>query len=170
METVDVRGVPTRVWKNAPPTLAWLVTAARAHGDRVLSVYEDERVTYVAHYRAVATLAAWLVDIGIAKGDRVAIAMRNLPEWPVIFFGAASVGAIVVPLNAWWTSGELAYGIDDSGARILFLDDERHQRQSADLPALPGVERIVVSHASTPLDFRASRLEDIIGTPVGYAQ
>lgn len=169
METIDVHGVPTRVWKNAPPTLAWLVAATRAHGDRILTIYEDERVTYEANYRAVARLAAWLSDIGIAKGDRVALAMRNLPEWPVIFFAAASIGAIVVPLNAWWTAGELEYGIDDSGARILFLDDERYQRLSADMPALPGVERIVVSRASTPLDGRASRLEDVIGTPAGYA-
>ncbi|MFA5962945.1 MAG: class I adenylate-forming enzyme family protein [Sphingomonas sp.] len=169
METVDVHGVPTRVWKNAPPTLAWLVAATRAHGDRVLTIYEDERVTYEANYRAVARLAAWLSEIGIVKGDRVALAMRNLPEWPVIFFAAASIGAIVVPLNAWWTAGELEYGIDDSGARILFLDDERYQRLSADMPALPGVERIVVSRASTPLAGRASRLEDVIGTPAGYA-
>eukprot|EP01035_Chromulina_nebulosa_P068800 gene68800-94290_t len=103
------------------------------------------------------------------QGDRVALAMRNLPEWPVIFFAAASIGAIVVPLNAWWTAGELEYGIDDSGARILFLDDERYQRLSADMPALPGVERIVVARASTALDGRASRLEDVIGTPAGYA-
>ena len=169
METVDVHGVPTRIWKNAPPTLAWLVAATRAHGDRELSIYEGERVTYEANYRAVATLATWLRDNGIAKGDRVAIAMRNLPEWPVIFFAAATVGAIVVPLNAWWTSGELSYGIDDSGARILFLDDERHQRLSVDMPTLPGIERIIVSRASAPLDGRASRLEDIIGTPGGYA-
>jgi len=168
METVDVHGVPTRVWKNAPPTLAWLVAAARAHGDREFTIYEDERVTYEAHCRAVATLATWLRDIGVVKGDRVALAMRNLPEWPVIFFAAAIVGAIVVPLNAWWTSGELEYGIDDSGARILFLDDERYQRLSADMPAVPGVERIVVARASTPLDRRAARLEDIIGTPGGY--
>ncbi len=169
METVDVHGVPTRVWKNAPPTLAWLVAATRAHGERILTIYEDERVTYEANYRAVARLAAWLGEIGIVKGDRVALAMRNLPEWPVIFFAAASIGAIVVPLNAWWTAGELEYGIDDSGARILFLDDERYQRLSADMPALPGVERIVVARASTALDGRASRLEDVIGTPAGYA-
>jgi acyl-CoA synthetase (AMP-forming)/AMP-acid ligase II len=170
METVDVHGVPTRVWKNAPPTLAWLVAATRAHGERILTIYEDERVTYEANYRAVARLAAWFAEIGIVKGDRVALAMRNLPEWPVIFFAAASIGAIVVPLNAWWTAGELEYGIDDSGARILFLDDERYQRLSANMPALPGVERIVVARAATALDGRASRLEDVIGTPAGYAE
>lgn len=50
-------------------------------------------------------------------GDRVAIAMRNYPEWPVAFFAAASIGAVVVPLNAWWVADELEFGLVDSGAR-----------------------------------------------------
>ncbi|BCA58517.1 fatty acid--CoA ligase [Sphingomonas sp. HMP6] len=169
IETVDIGGVPTRVWKHAPPSLPALIAMSRAHGEREFIVYEDERVTYAAHFRAVATLAHALIGMGIAKGDRVGLAMRNLPEWPVIFFAAASIGAIVVPLNAWWTSGELEYGIDDSGCRILFVDDERYQRLSADNPALPALEKMIVARASGPLDPRAMRLEDLIGTPHGYA-
>ncbi|WP_052216235.1 class I adenylate-forming enzyme family protein [Sphingomonas sp. ERG5] len=169
MDTADIRGVPTRVWKYAPPSLAFLIQAARAYGQNVFTVYEDERVTYEANYRAVAALATKLQEMGVAKGDRVAIAMRNLPEWPVIFFAAASIGAIVVPLNAWWTAGELEYGIDDSGTRILFVDDERHQRLVESGPALPAVERIIVARASGALEGRASRLEDLIGTPTDYA-
>jgi long-chain acyl-CoA synthetase len=169
MDTIAIRGVPTRVWKNAPPHLAWLAQASRAHGQNVFTIYEDERVTFEANYRAVATLATRLQELGVVKGDRVALAMRNLPEWPVIFFAAASIGAIVVPLNAWWTAGELEYGIDDSGARVLFVDDERYQRFVAAAPALPAVERIIVARASAPLEGRASRLEDLIGTPHDYA-
>ena len=169
IETVEIDGIPTRVWKHAPPSLAWLIAASRAHGARVFTVYEDERVSYDANFRAVAALAHALVAMGIGKGDRVGLAMRNLPEWPVIFFAAASVGAIVVPLNAWWTSGELEYGIDDSGCRILFVDDERYQRLATDNPALPAIEKMVVARASVALDSRAVRLEDLIGTPHGYA-
>ncbi|WP_353205011.1 class I adenylate-forming enzyme family protein [Sphingomonas sp.] len=169
IETVAIDGIPTRVWKHAPPSLAWLIAASRAHGAREFTVYEDERVSYEANFRAVAALAHTLVAMGIGKGDRVGLAMRNLPEWPVIFFAAASIGAIVVPLNAWWTSGELEYGIDDSGCRILFVDDERYQRLSADNPALPALEKMVVARASVPLDARAVRLEDLIGTPHDYA-
>ncbi|MGY4396404.1 long-chain acyl-CoA synthetase [Sphingomonas sp. UYAg733] len=169
MDLIDIRGVPTRVWKHAPPTLGFLIQAARAYGQNVFTIYEDERVTYEANYRAVATLATRLQEMGIAKGDRVAIAMRNLPEWPVIFFAAASIGAIAVPLNAWWTAGELEYGIDDSGARILFVDDERHLRLVDSGTALPAMERVIVARASHPLEGRASRLEDLIGTPADYA-
>ncbi len=74
-----------------------------------------------------------------------------------------------MPLNAWWTAGELEYGIDDSGARLLFVDDERYQRLRAHAAALPALERMIVSRASTALDDRASRLEDLIGTPGDYA-
>nr|WP_299908900.1 class I adenylate-forming enzyme family protein [Sphingomonas bacterium] len=169
METITVNGVPTRVWKNAPPSLAWLAQASRLHGERLFTSYEDERVSYDANFRAVASLAGKLQELGVAKGDRVALAMRNLPEWPVIFFAAASIGAIVVPLNAWWTAGELEYGIDDSGATLLFVDDERYQRLRAHDPELPALERMIVSRASAPLEGRASRLEDLIGTPNDYA-
>ena len=169
METVEIGGVPTRVWKHAPPSLAWLIAASRAHGDRVFTIFEDERVSYDANFRAVATLAHRLTDMGIAKGDRVGLAMRNLPEWPVIFFAATSVGAIVVPLNAWWTAGELEYGIHDSGCRLLFVDDERHQRLTAHDPKLPALEKTIVARASVALDGRAERLEDLIGTPHDYA-
>ena len=169
METLAINGVPTRVWKNAPPSLAALIQAARAHGERPFTIYEDERVSYEANFRAVSTLAHKLCEMGIGKGDRVALAMRNLPEWPVVFFAVASIGAIVVPLNAWWTAGELEYGIDDSGARLLIVDDERYQRLSAHDPALPALERMIVARASGPLEGRASRLEDLIGTPHDYA-
>ena len=74
------------------------------HGDKDFLVYEDERITFAEHFRTVATLAHALVDrFGITKGDRVAIAMRNLPEWVIAFWASISVGAVVVPLNAWWT-------------------------------------------------------------------
>ncbi|MBA4161995.1 MAG: fatty acid--CoA ligase, partial [Novosphingobium sp.] len=106
-EMVEIRGVPNRVWKNALPNLAALVAQGRSHGEATFLVYEDERVAYDAWHRAVAAFAAHLQSLGVAKGDRVALAMRNLPEWPVIFYAVVSIGAICVPLNAWWTSPEL---------------------------------------------------------------
>jgi long-chain acyl-CoA synthetase len=168
-ETVDIRGVPTRVWKNAPPTLRFLIEASRAHGDAVFTIYEDERVSYEATYRAVAALAARLVAIGVGPGDRVALAMRNLPEWPVAFFAATAIGAIMVPLNAWWTGGELEYGLFDSGSTVLIVDDERHRRLIEHYPALPALKHILVARAAEPLDGIASRIEDVIGTPHDWA-
>ena len=169
METVDIRGIPTRVWKNAPPSLRALIEFSRGHGDRLMTIYEDERVGFEANWRAVVALAHRLTALGVGKGDRVAIAMRNLPEWPAAFFAVVSLGAIAVPLNAWWTGGELEYGLADSGAVVLICDDERHARIQPHFPALPALRHIIVSRATQPLDGTAERLEDTIGTPHDWA-
>ncbi len=168
MEQLVVNGLPTRVWKNAPPSLRWLGEAARAHGERVFLIHEDERVTYEAHFRAVAALAAALVEMGVGKGDRVALATRNLPEWPVVFFAATSIGAILVPLNAWWTGAELAYGLRDSGAKLLVFDGERYERVAPHLADLPALERVLVTRGSGPID-DATALEMLIGAPRDWA-
>jgi long-chain acyl-CoA synthetase len=114
-----VRGIPMKVWKNAPPSLRAVLEMGRGHGDKAFLVYEDERMTFEEHFRAAAHLATRLVnDYGVKKGDRVAIAMRNFPEWPVAFWAAAVAGAVVVPLNAWWTGDELAYGLQRAEAHL----------------------------------------------------
>lgn len=113
MEEVVIRGVKTRTWKNAPASLRAVVELGRAHGENVFLVHEDERVNFEAFFRAVSALAWELQGQGVEKGDRVAIIMRNLPEWPVAFYAAAVLGAIVTPLNAWWTGPELEYGLID---------------------------------------------------------
>src|SRR6185503_2277213 len=106
--------------------------------------YEDERLTFEEHYRAVAHLAHVLHDDwGLEKGDRVALAMRNFPEWSIAFWAAAVAGAIVVPLNAWWTGEELEYGLADSGTRVLLCDGDRAQRIAPRLSALKSLERVV---------------------------
>jgi long-chain acyl-CoA synthetase len=163
METLDIRGVSTRVWKNAPPTLGLLAQGARAYGARIFTIYEDERVSYEANYRAVCHIAAWLSGQGVVKGDRVALAMRNLPEWPAIFFAAASLGAIVVPLNAWWTGAELEYGLRDCGAKALFVDAERHERLKSCYADLPALKHVVVSRYINEPSHPAQRLETIVG-------
>ena len=169
METIDIDGIATRCWKNALPSLSALVGVARMHGDKTFIVYEDERVSYDAWFRATATLAHHLQAIGIAKGDRVALAMRNLPEWPVAFFAIVSIGAVAVPLNAWWTGPELAYGLADSGAKLLIADAERLDRIAPHLGDLPALETMLISRTLGDLPARASKLEEVIGTPHAYA-
>ncbi len=137
MEEKVIGGVPLRVWKNAPPSLRAVIEASRMHGDLPFIVYEDERLSYADHYRLVALLARSLIDrYGVRKGDRVAIAMRNLPEWSIAFWAAAAIGAIVVPLNAWMTGPELEYCLSDCGATLLIADLDRARRL---LPHLAGL-------------------------------
>ncbi len=117
----QINGAPVRVWKNGPQILPDLLEAAKAHGDRDFMVLNDERVSFDAFRRATAHLAEALLARGVEPGDRVAIAMRNLPEFPIAYFAITAIGAIVVPLNAWWTGPELDYAIRDSGARTLIV-------------------------------------------------
>ncbi len=165
METVEIDGRPTRVWKNVPPHMAALVRLSRTHGERLATIYENERVSYEVQFRAIAALAADLRAHGVEKGDRVAIAMRNLPEWVVGFFAATVLGAIAVPLNAWWTGDELAYGLSDSGAKLLIADEERWARIAPHRDELPALTRVLVSRAVMPLTPPAERLEAVIGAP-----
>jgi acyl-CoA synthetase (AMP-forming)/AMP-acid ligase II len=124
----DVRGVRLRVFKHSPPSLRAIWLASAAHGDNDYLVYQDERYTFADVHRIVASLARTLESYGVQPGDRVAIAMRNYPEWGFAFWAGIVVGAVVVPLNAWWTGPELAYGLSDSGAVVLFADEERAER------------------------------------------
>ena len=164
METVTIRGVPTRVWKNALPDLRAVLAAARTHGGADFLVYGAERVSFDAFHRAVAALAEALAARGVGKGDRVALAMRNLPEWPVAFMAVAALGAIIVPLNAWWTGEELAFALEDSGTKVLIADAERWARV-ASCPVTPPLESVLVSRGTAD---GAERLEDVIGAPPSW--
>jgi long-chain acyl-CoA synthetase len=169
MEQVTIRGVPTRVWKNAPPNLRTVLERSRAHGPAAFLVYEDERISFEEHFQRTAALAHRLVaDFGVEKGDRVAIAMRNYPEWAIAFWAAAAIGAVVVPLNAWWTAPELEYGLTDSGSKVLFCDGERLERL-AEARAGLDVRATIVARAEenkrppSSLALGALRFEDVVG-------
>ena len=163
MEEAEVFGTRIRVWKHAPASLRVILEASRGRGDAAFIVYEDETLTFEEHYRAAAHLATILRDrLGIAKGDRVAIVMRNFPEWSIAFWAAAAAGAIVVPLNAWWTADELEYGLQDSGAQVVFVDAERLERLADVLPRLD-VKAVVARAGGAGLPGDVLRWEDLLG-------
>ncbi|ODT86397.1 class I adenylate-forming enzyme family protein [Phenylobacterium sp. SCN 70-31] len=123
----EVLGRRRRVFRNAPESLRDLFEATAS--DAPFLVFEDERLTFAQAWARARSLAAWLVrDAGVARGDRVAIAMRNYPEWMIAFQAITAVGAVAVALNALWTAQELAFGVADSGAGVLIADPERIQR------------------------------------------
>ena len=90
-------------------------------------IFEDERYTYEdSHELASAFANALINEFKIKKGDRVAIASRNYPEWINSFIAITSIGAIAVPLNSWWTGEELKYGIENCGAKLIIVDNKRN--------------------------------------------
>jgi len=141
---VDVQGVRFTTWKNGPADLIEILRLSRHYGDREFLVHEGQRVTFAHHFVLAATMAQRLIDYGVTPGDRVALAARNLPQTVVAFWGAVAAGAIVAPLNAWWTSEELAFGLNDSAATVLVLDEERLARLRKQFNHLRHLRLIIV--------------------------
>ncbi|NNL65786.1 MAG: acyl--CoA ligase [Myxococcales bacterium] len=162
----EVRGVRVPVFQNAPPSLRHLFAVARTRPEQDFLVYEDERWSFGDVMARVDATAALLVDrYGIEKGDRVAIAMRNYPEFITSFAAVVSVGGIAVLMNAWWTREEMDYGLEDSGAKLLVADEERIER------AYPAMDRLgfrALSVRAKQAPKGVDRMEDVLspGAPL----
>jgi len=128
IEEVELRGVKIRNFKTAPPNVRALWLSSAQFADRDYLVYADERITYGEAHRLTGAVAAWLMEHGVVPGDRVAIAMRNYPEWMLIYWACTSIGVAVVGMNAWWVADEMEYALNDSAPKVLFCDAERLAR------------------------------------------
>lgn len=154
-QTVDGRKV--RCWKHAPGNLREVLDATRQFNEQTYLVYENERISYSRHYQAVESFAAALTRrFGVEPGDRVALAMRNYPEFVIAFWSVIALGAVVVPLNAWWRREELLFGVSDSGAKLL-IADERRLTQIHDAPSLPPCVSVRTSFREN-----CTRFEDLL--------
>lgn len=165
MSEIEVRGVPMRVFNGAPPTMRSIWEIAGLYADRTYIVYEDERYTYAEVGAQVRSLAHLLRDVhGVREGDRVAVAMRNYPEWVVSYWAVASIGAAVVGMNAWWTSQEMAYGLSDSRPKVLIADDERLERVIPVLDELRATAplHVISIRSDRELPADASRWSDVV--------
>lgn len=170
-EQTVIRGITFTTWKNAPKTLGNVFEASLAWAAHDYMVLDEDRVTFDAHRRAALKMAAQLQADGVKKGDRVAIVARNLPEWSATFWGAVLAGAIVTPLNAWWTGAELEYGLQDSGTSVLIVDHERWQRILPHMLALKDVRKVYLCRSPNKLhDPRMTMLEDVLGKPNDWAK
>jgi len=148
---IEVRGQSLLAFKNAPPTIRdfWLSTVAFA--DRDYLVYEDERLTYGQSHEKVAAIAAWIAAQGVKRGDRIAIGMRNYPEWMLIYWASLCLGVAVVGLNAWWVADELEFALEDSAPTILFVDAERLARIAERPDMAKGIKVVAIRAANIPV-------------------
>jgi steroid-24-oyl-CoA synthetase len=129
LNEVDLAGVSYRNYAAMPENLGEYYKFMLAHAGQDFAVYLEERYTYAQGYQHSAAFAAALIDrYGLQKGDRVAILSRNNPQWLMAFIAATAVGGVAVPMNSWWTTEELDYGLQDSGAKVVVADRARVQR------------------------------------------
>ena len=126
--------------------------ASAEHDDKGYLVYEDERLTYAQVHERVDALCAHLASAGIGHGGRVAIAMRNYPEWVVGYWATVKLGAAVVGMNAWWTRPEMEFGLADCEATVLLCDQERLERIAPGLGGLREDRRLHVVAVRTEGD------------------
>lgn len=164
-ELVDevVNGRSQRVFKNAPVSLRALFEAAAS--DLPFISYENERYSFAQAWELAARMGHVLVhDCGVTPGDRVAIAMRNYPEWVLAFTAVTSIGAIAVAMNAHWSGDEMAYALSDSGSRVLLADAERLDRLMQG-PTVAGLQVLAVRAATLPAGARALKdLTEAVGS------
>jgi long-chain acyl-CoA synthetase len=151
-----------RVFVHAPATLRDLYESTCT--DAPFLVHEDERLTFREAWGVASAIGHHLVhDLGVRPGDRVAISMRNSPEWMLAFCAATSVGAVVVAMNSLWTADEMEYGLVDSGATVLFADAER-AAMAASL-ATSGAVTVVPVRTGGDTDL-AARIAPYAGQPM----
>jgi len=162
---VDVLGVPTKVFAGTPPNMRYLFAAAAARTDDFI-VFEDERWPMPRVLELVGQIGHALVhDLGVTNGDRVAIAMRNYPEWIAAFAAITSVGAVAVPMNAWWQTDEMVFALDDSDSRVVIADADRLTRMRAAEPGTISARVVTVREGAEPLPsdpFEVVALEDLL--------
>ena len=142
IEEINVRGFPMRTYKAAPPSLREVWLSSLAFSERPYLVFEDETLTYGETHDRVNRMAAWMRASGLKPGDRVAIALRNFPEWMQCYWAVVSSGLTVVGMNAWWVEDEMDYALKDASPKLLFADEERLARFEglrAHYPDLPVV-------------------------------
>lgn len=151
LTTDEGLGYPIKVYKNAPRSLRELYEATTpAFAERIFTIYNDETQTFAQFRAKVASLAHFLLEKGVTKGDRVAVGMRNYPEWIISFWACQAIGAVVVALNAWWITSELEYALEDSKPKVVILDGERWERVHPLMDKFPGMIAIVARREGAP--------------------
>ncbi len=124
----EIDGRCYRYYPNAPQDLARLLTAGRVHGDKEFLLYEGECWSFDDFFARADAAASQLQERwNLEPGQRVAIAMRNYPEWMAAFTAIAFTGAVPAPANSWGSADELGYVLQDSGARVVFCDQARFE-------------------------------------------
>lgn len=170
--TEEVLGRPTQVYAQRMPSLRSVAEVGLMRGDdQTFIVYGDRTYGFATFVQTANGIAHALRDrFGLAKGDRVAVLSQNNPEWCLTFWATVSQGAILVGLNGWWTTDEIEYGLQDSGAKVLVADRKRFERIAGSLDKAPALEHVFLIDCS-PADLgladdpRLHEFAELTGSP-----
>lgn len=129
-------------WPTLPELFA--ISAERFPDHACFTVYSPERVslTYSQAHAAIRKVAGYLLSLGLAKGDKIALTGKNSPEWAVAYLAVLEAGAIVVPIDYQLGLPETVNLVNASDARILFVDDEKAEQLKAACPGLVKLLRL----------------------------
>jgi long-chain acyl-CoA synthetase len=165
IEEITVRGAPMRTFKAAPIHLGDIWSSTAIHGDRPYLVFNDEVISYTGAHDMVRGLRCWFEKEGLAPGDRVAIAMRNFPEYMPCYWATTSGGLTVVGMNAWWVEDEMDYALKDSSPKVLICDEERLHRFEKIRADFPDLKVLTVRCDGQAQDTRLETALETMGTP-----
>ena len=163
LTTIEHGGQTLKAYKHAPGSMRDLWMLGQGYADQEYIVYGDERWTFAQAGQLVANFATWLQDQGIGSGDRVAIALRNYPEWIFAYWGVIAVGGVVVGMNAWWVADEMAYALNDSEPKLLVADDQRLAVFAKIAGDFPDLAVVAVRESSPPV--QAVQWVDTVSEP-----
>jgi long-chain acyl-CoA synthetase len=135
-----VNGHPCRLYATRPASLSAVLAGSRRWADRDYLVQGGRRITFGRHETAVLAIAARLRELGVQRGDRVAVLAANTPEWVAVFFGVIELGAVVVPCNGWWSAVEVAAACASVEPSLMIVDERRRDRVPAGVRVLAMAE------------------------------
>jgi len=127
------------------PLYTFLEQSARDFPDRPAVIFQNHPLTYGQLNELVDRLAAGLADMGVKKGDRVAVFMPNSPQFPIAFFGILKTGAVVTTISPLDAPAQIEHKLNYAGAETILLTTNFYEQFKA-LQAKTPIKRVIVTH------------------------
>lgn len=143
----NYKGIRVLNYQNRPPNLnSILEKTAERFPDKPAFECASEKISYRKFLEDVTNLAAAMqTKLGIEKGDRIALLLNNDLAFPFVFFAAARIGAVSVPINTRFVASEIAFILKDSGAKVAFVHPEYWKECLRARQSAPALEHLVAS-------------------------
>ncbi|MGI9149479.1 MAG: long-chain-fatty-acid--CoA ligase [Chloroflexota bacterium] len=158
--------IPASIEYREDPLYCLLEEAAAKHPDLPALRFADIRLSYAHVWAEAQRFAAALAELGLQKGDRVALMLPNCPQYVIAYYGTLRAGGVVAQVNPLYTSRELEYVLKDSGADVLVVADALYAVLQATSVSL---RHVLVTHlkGDVPLGAGAQGFEELLANTSG---